>query len=163
MRPRGRISHAPRSRCSGTPAESSRLRRAAVFVPVLSPRRKLLPLRAARKSPKFCRNLGVLRIFAQSSRSITRPNFPEFGVASGDPALRSPDVTPANFFTIWRPSGQIFGKFGDLSEAKFPENFMPGAWCLHPVDLHPAQVASTLATLRDARGSMRMGLRSQVC
>ena len=64
-------------------------------------------------------------------------------------------------------TGQIFGKFGDLPEAKLPEKFVPGAWCLHAVDLlcrlHPAQVASTLATLRDARESMRMRLHCSVC
>ena len=104
--------------------------------------------------------------FCGSSFSITRPNFPEFWVVFDDPVLRSPDVIPPNFFTIWWLSEKINGlNIREIweSEAKFPANFAPVAWCLHLVHLlcclHPAQVANTSATLRDPRESMRMRLR----
>ena len=71
-------------------------------------------------------------------RGLTRPNFPEFWIASGDAALRFPDVT--NFFRIWRLSKknpvQFSGKWGrDLSALKFIEHFVlllriPASLCL---------------------------------
>ena len=63
---------------------------------------------------------GVPHIFAQSSRGITWQQFPKFWVASGDPTLRTPDVTPANFFGFpKRLTRQISRKFGDLFESKY--------------------------------------------
>lgn len=59
--------------------------------PVLSPRRKLLSSSRGPNVPEILPKFwGALRSFAQSSRGITLPSFPEFWAASGDPAFRSP-------------------------------------------------------------------------
>ena len=127
MRPRGRVSRAPQSRCSGTPAESSCLRRSAVPVPVLSPRHKLLLLSAGRKSPKFCSNLGSFSDVRFGLSRHNLANFPEFWVASLRPgsqiSRRYPRKFPQNLAAFRKITGQLFGKFRDLSGSTFLEHF----------------------------------------
>ena len=60
-----------------------------------------------------------------------RPYFPELWVVFGDAIFRFPDVIPAFVFSefggfLKQLPGQISGKFGDLSESKFLDNFVPG-------------------------------------
>ena len=67
----------------------------------------------------FAEISGLLNNFAENSRSVVRPIFPEFWVASGDAALRFPDVTPANLCRILRLSEKHTGKFGTYPSRNF--------------------------------------------
>ena len=88
-----------------------------MLVPLFSPRHKLPPLRAARNTPKFCRNFGG---FLTTLLRVPGQIFPNFGSL---PATRLLGFRTRKFLQnlaafLKKYWAKFRGKFGDLSGSK---------------------------------------------